>query len=158
ESAELAFRRGEGRFELRHGDGAFETKSERWECAACGATTLRPEPALFSFNSPLGVCPVCRGFGNVLTFSRELIVPDHSLTLREGAIRPWAGSWKKLFWPRMEKLSKERGIPLDLPWRKLSAAHRRLLIEGGEGFRGAIPFLERLSRKRYEVGNRFVVK
>jgi len=158
ESCEQAFRRGEGRLGIRHGDGALETRSERWECAGCGTPAMRPEPALFSFNSPLGVCPGCRGFGNVLTFSRERIIPDPSRTLREGAIRPWAGSWKQVFWPRLEKFAREQGISLDLPWRKLSPAHRKLLIEGGAGFRGAIPFLERLARKRYDVGNRFVVK
>ncbi len=158
EAAEAAFRRGEGRLELRHGEGPFEPRSERWECSACGGAAVRPEPNLFSFNSPIGVCPACRGFGNVLTFQRSLIVPDPSLTLREGAIRPWAGSWKKLFWPRVEKLAAERGIALDMPWRRLPAAQRELLMDGGPGFRGAIPFLERLAQKSYSVGNRFVVK
>jgi excinuclease ABC subunit A len=158
EACEQAFRRGEGRLELKLGDREREKRSERWECASCGEPAMRPEPALFSFNSPLGVCPACRGFGNILTFSPELVVPDPSLTLRQGAIRPWAGSWRRLFWPRLEKLSQERGIPLGVPWNRLSADHRRLLMEGGEGFRGAIPFLERLQKKSYDVGNRFIVK
>ena len=158
ESCEQAFRRGEGRLLLGLGSEAPERRSERWECSHCQTPALRPEPALFSFNSPLGVCPTCRGFGNVLTFDPELIVPDASRTLREDAIRPWAGSWRRLFWPRLERLAKEQGIPLDVPWRRLSAAHRRLLLEGGAGFRGAIPFLERLREKSYDVGNRFLIK
>jgi excinuclease ABC subunit A len=158
ESAELAFRRGEGRLRLKLGDRPLETRSERWECSNCGAEAIRPEPALFSFNSPLGVCPVCRGFGNVLTFTPERIVPNPSRTLREGAIDPWARSWRRIFWPRLEKCAKENGIPLDVPWKKLSSAHRRFLLEGGEGFRGAIPFLQRLQSKSYKVGNRFIVK
>src|SRR5207249_917917 len=84
------------------------------------------------------------GFGNILKFSPELIVPDPGRTLREGAMRPWAGSWRKVFWPRLEKLARERSIPLDVPWSRLAAAHRRLLMEGGEGFRGAMRFLERV--------------
>ena len=158
DSCEQAFRRGEGRLALQRGDRPRETRSERWECSHCGAAAVRPEPALFSFNSPLGVCPTCRGFGNVLTFTLERIVPDPGKTLREGAIDPWARSWRKLFWPRLEKLAQEHGIPLDTPWKKLAAAHRRLLIEGGEGFRGAIPFLERLQQKSYKAGNRFIVR
>ncbi|HYM80934.1 MAG TPA: excinuclease ABC subunit UvrA, partial [Candidatus Limnocylindria bacterium] len=158
ESCELAFRRGEGRLRLRLGERPSEERSERWSCAACGEPAMRPEPALFSFNSPLGVCPTCRGFGNVLTFTPERIVPDPSRTLREGAIDPWARSWRKLFWPRLEKLARERGISLDTPWKKLPAAHRCLLLEGGEGFRGAIPFLQRLQAKSYKAGNRFIVK
>ena len=158
ESCEQAFRRGEGRLALQRGERVAEKRSERWECSNCGAAAMRPEPALFSFNSPLGVCPTCRGFGNVLTFTPDLIVPDPSLTLRQGAIDPWARSWRAIFWPRLEKLARERGVPLDAPWSRLSAAHRKLLLEGGEGFRGAIPFLERLQKKSYKAGNRFIVK
>jgi excinuclease ABC subunit A len=158
ESCELAFRRGEGRLELRRGEREPERRSERWECSACGEPALRPEPALFSFNSPLGVCPACRGFGNVLTFSPELIVPDAGKTLREGALDPWARSWRSIAWPRLEKLARERGVPLDAPWRAMSAAQRKLVLEGGEGFRGVIPFLQRLQAKSYKAGNRFVVR
>jgi len=158
ESCEAAFRRGEGRLLLARGEAAPVRRSERWECSNCGEPAARPEPALFSFNSPLGVCPECRGFGNVLVFTAERIVPDASKTLREGAIDPWARSWRRVAWPKLEKLSKEQGIPLDLPWRKLSAAHRKLLIEGGGGFRGVVPFLNRLKEKSYKAGNRFIVK
>jgi excinuclease ABC subunit A len=158
ESCELAFRRGEGRLLLVRGDREPEPRSERWECRSCGTPALKPEPALFSFNSPLGVCPECRGFGDVLVFDPDLVVPDPDLTLREGAIDPWAGSWRRVFAPRLEKLAGEEGFSLDVPWRKLSAAHRRLLLHGGPSFRGAIPFLERRKQKSYKAGNRFLVK
>jgi excinuclease ABC subunit A len=158
ESCEQAFRRGEGRLELRLGERPPERRSERWECSHCGAAALRPEPALFSFNSPLGVCPTCRGFGNVLTFSPGLIVPDLSKSLREGALKPWAGSWRRLAWPRIEKFARERGLPLDVPWSRLEPGQQRILLEGGDGFRGVIPFLERRKEKSYKAGNRFLVK
>jgi excinuclease ABC subunit A len=158
ESCEQAFRRGEGRLAFVRGDRAPETRSEHWECARCGTPALRPEPALFSFNSPLGVCPACRGFGNVLTFTADLIVPDPAKSLRDGALKPWAGSWRRLAWPRLEKFARAQGIPLDQPWRRLEAEHRRLLLEGGEGFRGVIPFLERRREKSYKIGNRFLIK
>ena len=158
ESCEQAFRRGEGRLELRLGERPPERRSERWECPHCGTAALRPEPALFSFNSPLGVCPTCRGFGNVLTFSPGLIVPDPSKSLREGALKPWAGSWRRLAWPRIEKLARERGVPLDEPWIRLEPGLQRLLLEGGDGFRGVIPFLERRKEKSYKAGNRFLIK
>jgi excinuclease ABC subunit A len=158
ESCEQAFRRGEGRLELRLGARDPEPRSERWECAHCGKPALRPEPALFSFNSPLGVCPTCRGFGNVLTFTADLIVPDPSKSVREGALKPWAGSWRRLAWPRLEKFARAAGIPLDKPWSRLDPEHRRLLLEGGEGFRGVIPFLERRKEKSYKIGNRFLIK
>ncbi|MFI5372001.1 MAG: excinuclease ABC subunit UvrA, partial [Candidatus Eisenbacteria bacterium] len=132
--------------------------SERWECSNCGTPAIRPEPALFSFNSPLGVCPTCRGFGDVLTFDPSLIVPDPDKTLRQGAIDPWARSWRSVAWPRIEKFARAEGIPLDKPWKQLSAAHRDALLGGAEGFRGVIPFLERLQKKSYKAGNRFIVK
>ena len=158
EACDQAFRRGEGRLALVLDDGEAMPRSERWECSACGTPAAAPEPALFSFNSPLGVCPACKGFGDVLTFSPERIVPDPEKTLREGAIAPWAGSWRTVAWPRLQKLADERGVPLDTPWRKLSAAHRTLLMEGDKQFRGALPFLARLQEKSYKAGNRFVVK
>ena len=158
DSCAQAFRRGQGRLEFVLGTNSPERRSERWECANCGTPSLRPEPALFSFNSPLGVCPDCKGFGNVLTFMPELIVPDKSKSLKQDAVRPWAGSWKRVFKPRLEKLAKEQGIPLDVPWSKLNPGHRDLVMEGGEGFRGAIPFLKRLQEKSYDVGNRFLIK
>jgi excinuclease ABC subunit A len=137
---------------------ALAPYNDRWECSHCGTPAMRPEPALFSFNSPLGVCPTCRGFGDVLTFAPELIVPDEGKSLEQGALAPWAGSWRSVAWPRLQKLSKEVGVSLRKPWRELSAAHRKLLIEGGKEFRGVIPFLERLQQKSYKAGNRFVVK
>ncbi|MFI5372453.1 MAG: excinuclease ABC subunit A, partial [Candidatus Eisenbacteria bacterium] len=158
DSCEQAFRRGEGRLELIVGDREPERRSERWECSNCGTPAMRPEPALFSFNSPLGVCPTCRGFGDVLTFDPSLIVPDPDKTLRQGAIDPWARSWRSVAWPRIEKFARAEGIPLDKPWKQLSAAHRDALLGGAEGFRGVIPFLERLQKKSYKAGNRFIVK
>ena len=158
ESAEQAFRRGDGVLLVAREGREPERRSERWACSNCGTPALRPEPALFSFNSPLGVCPRCRGFGDVLTFSRELIVPDPSLSLRAGALRPWAGSWRRVAWPRLEAFAKQEGFKLDTPWEKLPEPVREVLLEGGESFRGVIPFLERLQKKSYKAGNRFIVK
>ncbi|MBK7368770.1 MAG: hypothetical protein IPJ04_12930 [Candidatus Eisenbacteria bacterium] len=158
EACEQAFRRGEGRLELIVGGAEPARRSERWECSNCGEPAMQPEPGLFSFNSPLGVCPACKGFGDVLTFAPDLIVSDESKTLRDGAIEPWAKSWRTVTWPKLQKLSEERGVPLDKPWRELSEEHRQLLMHGDKKFRGAIPFLEKLQEKSYKAGNRFIVK
>ncbi len=124
DSVAQAFRRGEGRLELRRGDRKPDSRSERWECSNCGAAALRPEPALLSFNSPLGVCPTCRGFGNVLTFVPERIVPDPTRTLRQGAIDPWARSWRRIFWPRLEKLAREQNEATGDMGDRADRAHR----------------------------------
>ena len=158
EACEQAFRRGERSLALVVGARAPEARNEQWQCSSCGTPAMKPEPALFSFNSPLGVCPTCKGFGDVLTFAPELIVPDGTKSLREGAIAPWAGSWRSVAFPRVQKLATEKGIDVDEPWDSLKPEHRRLLIEGSKDFRGAIPFLERLQQKSYKAGNRFIVK
>ena len=158
EACEQAFRRGEGKLAIVREGHEPARYNERWECSNCGTPAMRPEPALFSFNSPLGVCPTCRGFGDVLTFAPELIVPDQGKSLKDGALAPWAGSWRSVAWPRLQKLAKDVGVSLDKPWRELSAAHRKLLLEGGKEFRGVLPFLARLQQKSYKAGNRFVVK
>ncbi len=158
EACEQAFRRGEGRLQLVVGDAPPATRSERWECGHCGTTAMRPEPGLFSFNSPLGVCPTCKGFGDVLTFAPELIVPDGTKSLREGAIGPWAGSWRAITFPKVVKLAEQRGFDVDEPWDALPEADRHVLIHGDKAFRGAIPFLEKLQEKSYKAGNRFIVK
>jgi len=157
EAARLAFSRGEGRLVLARG-GQLEPRSERTVCPRDGRAFPALAPTLFSFNSPYGVCPECRGFGDVLRFDVARIVPDPERTLAGGAIDPWAGSWRRHFAGRLRELSKRTGIPLDVPWRKLSRAQQEIVLHGTEGFRGAIPFLERLQRKSYRAGNRFLIK
>ena len=159
EALESAFVRGEGRLLLQVGaDAAPRAKSERWECPTDGLTFLAPRPNLFSFNSPLGVCPTCRGFGDVLEFDPELVVPDTRRTIAEGALDPWAGSWRAHFADRLRELERRHGVPLDVPWRKLTKAQQELVLEGGDGFKGVMPFLHRLKEKSYKAGNRFIVR
>jgi excinuclease ABC subunit A len=159
EAIEAAFIRGEGRLLLQVGsDSAPRARSERWECPTDGLTFLAPRPNLFSFNSPLGVCPTCRGFGDVLEFDPGLVIPDPRRTLAEGAIDPWAGSWRAHFADRLKELERRHGIPLDVPWKKLSKVQQELVLEGGAGFKGVMPFLARLKEKSYKAGNRFIVR
>ena len=159
EALEAAFARGEGRLELQLGeDEPPRPRSERRECPVDHLTLPEPQPNLFSFNSPLGVCPSCRGFGDVLEFDPALVVPDPRKTLAEGAIDPWAGSWRAHFAKKFAELSKRHGVPLDVPFRKLTDAQRSLVMDGGPGFKGVMPFLERLKEKAYKAANRFIVK
>ncbi len=159
EAAQAAFHRGDGRLLLGVGAGSsLRARSERRECAVDGLAFPEPQPHLFSFNSPLGVCPACKGFGDVLTFALDLVVPDPRRTLREGAIDPWAGSWRAHFADKLEDLARRHGVGLDVPWGNLSETQRTLVLEGGPGFKGVMPFLRRLQEKSYKAGNRFVVK
>ena len=99
-------------------------------CADCDIAYSDPTPSLFSFNSPVGACDTCRGFGRVIGIDFGLIVPDESKTLREGAIRPWQTPSFGECQDDIEKYAKKRGVPLDVPFGKLGAVAKKWVLEG----------------------------
>ncbi len=99
-------------------------------CPDCDIHYQDPTPSLFSFNSPLGACTTCRGFGRVIGIDYGLIVPDVGKSLRAGAVRPWQSPSFHECQDDLEKYAKKRGVPLDTPWRELSDAHRRWVLDG----------------------------
>ncbi len=99
-------------------------------CADCDIHYSEPAPSLFSFNSPVGACDACRGFGRVIGIDFGLIVPDESKTLRAGAVRPWQTPSFHDCQDDIVKYAKKRGIPLDTPWRDLTARQRGWVLEG----------------------------
>ncbi|HSQ60604.1 MAG TPA: excinuclease ABC subunit UvrA, partial [Acidobacteriota bacterium] len=158
EALEHAWREGEGRVTVERASGERATYADGRVCESCGRSFPEPRPQLFSFNSPYGACPECRGFGNVLTFTLERIVPDPGKTLLQGALDPWANSWRAHFMPKVRAVAEKHGIPLDRAWRSLKKEHQEILLNGERGFRGVLPFLNRLKEKAYKPGNRFLVK
>ena len=99
-------------------------------CAECDIHYAEPTPSLFSFNSPVGACEVCRGFGRVIGIDFGLIVPDEAKTLREGAVRPWQTASFKECQDDLIKYANKRGIPLDTAFRDLTAKQRKWVLEG----------------------------
>ncbi|MEI6721125.1 MAG: excinuclease ABC subunit UvrA, partial [Betaproteobacteria bacterium] len=99
-------------------------------CPDCDFHYSEPVPSLFSFNSPLGACDTCRGFGRVIGIDFGLIVPDETKSLRDGAIRPWQTPSFKECQTDIEKYARKRGIPLDTPWREMKDEHRHWVLEG----------------------------
>ena len=99
-------------------------------CPDCNIRYRDPAPSLFSFNSPLGACETCRGFGRVIGIDNGLIVPDAAKTLRAGAIKPWQSASFRECQDELVKYAKKRGVPLEVPWRDLDEAHRRWVMEG----------------------------
>jgi len=158
EGLELAWREGSGSVEVSRASGDHLSFHDGRTCPSCGRIFPEPRPQLFSFNSPYGACPECRGFGNILTFTLERIVPDPGKTVLEGAIDPWANSWRGHFLPKIKAVAAAHGIPLDVPFRDLSDEHQQILLHGTKGFRGVFPFLERLREKAYKSSARFLVK
>src|SRR5579862_6880180 len=127
--------------------------NERFECKKCGATYQEPEPRLFSFNSPYGACPRCQGFGNTIDFDLDRVVPDKSKSLADGAIEPWTKPRYRQLAMDMRSYARDKGIPLDAPFRQLSAAQRDAIIEGDRkaDFPGVKGFFGWLERKKYKL-------
>ncbi len=99
-------------------------------CPDCDIHYREPSQSTFSFNSPLGACDTCRGFGRVIGVDYGLVIPDESKTLGGGAVKPWQTASFKECQDDMVKYAKKRGIPLDKPWRSLSEAQKRWVIDG----------------------------
>src|SRR5882724_6958800 len=137
ESLEAALRVGRGRVNLHVVDDSDPPRSlETWRysselhCAHCDLAYQEPNPSLFSFNSPVGACETCRGFGRTIGIDYGLVIPDESKSLRGGALKPWQTKAYAECQEDLEKFAKKRGIPLDTPWRELGAERRKWVIEG----------------------------
>ncbi|MGH9373141.1 MAG: excinuclease ABC subunit UvrA [Vicinamibacterales bacterium] len=116
-------------------DGGDRLFSRRLACTYCGVSMPEMTPRAFSFNSPHGACSDCQGLGAVYDFDPVRLVPDESLSLKEGAIAPWAKGDRKLVREALETLSRTFDIDLDLPFRRLSKKIRDLLFFGATGAR-----------------------
>ena len=104
--------------------------SMRFECKNDGTRYDEPEPRLFSFNNPYGACPKCQGFGNTIDFDLNLVIPNKSLTLADGAIEPWTKPKYKPLATEMRRYARAAGIPLDVPWQDLTPEQQRLHHQG----------------------------
>jgi excinuclease ABC subunit A len=138
EALEAALKIGQGRVNVHvsaDADAAAPTGtvwrfSADLHCADCDIHYQEPTPSLFSFNSPVGACDTCRGFGRVIGVDYGLIVPDESKTLAQGAVKPWQTPSFHECQDDLEKYAKKRGIPLDTPWRRLTPEQRRWVLDG----------------------------
>jgi excinuclease ABC subunit A len=154
------------------------TYSEHLACHECNLSFEELEPRSFSFNSPFGACPECSGIGTKLEVDNDLIIPDDSISINEGAIAPWSGGQSSDYFLRLlEALAKDVSFSLDTPWKKISVKARDAIINGYEyeikmkykgrygtknyttGFEGVVPFIHRrhsetdsdYSRDKYEA-------
>jgi excinuclease ABC subunit A len=126
--------------------------SERFECRTCGLTYEDPQPRLFSFNNPFGACQTCHGFGNIIELDMDLVVPDQTKSVVQGAIEPWTKPHYRSHLAELKRAAKTRGVRLDVGWRDLTDADRQFIIEGdGEDYEGVRGFFRWLERKKYKV-------
>ena len=135
EAALAAFRLGGARLRLLDDQGhELSRYSEALESPVDGRKFRPASPALFSFNSPVGACPECRGFGRVIGLDWNKIIPNPALTLAEGAIAPFQGNVYGESQKDLVRACRKAAIPLDVPWKKLSAAHRKFVENGEPGY------------------------
>jgi len=125
--------------------------TERFECPNDGTPAPSPTPQLFSFNSPRGACPACNGFGANLEYDEALVVPHPEYTLRQGALDPWTKPRYDNKRRALAEFARREKIPMDTPWRDLSAKARHALLHARvKGYKGMMPFLKDLEEKRYK--------
>ena len=183
DSIETALKLGNGLVLLDFVDAKGPEKehiySEHLACHDCNLSFEELEPRSFSFNSPFGACAECSGIGTKLEVDEDLIIPDDSISINEGAIAPWSGGQSSEYFLRLlEALATELKFSLDNPWKKLSAKAKDAIINGFEyevhvkyknrygrvrnystGFEGVVPFIHRrhgetdsdYSRDKYEA-------
>jgi excinuclease ABC subunit A len=149
DSLETALRLGHGSVLLVPVDGGEERlMSQDFSCAYDGTSVPEPEPRNFSFNTPHGACPTCTGLGTRLVADADLVAPDASLSLADGAIAPWSKS--NFFYPELlDAVAKHFKIDMRKPWGKLSAEHRKVLLEGTGGNKIRFTYTNQYRHKRW---------
>ncbi len=122
--------------------------SERFACPVHGPSLVELEPRIFSFNSPHGACPRCTGLGSQMEIDPELVVPDPTLSIGEGAIGPWAQSASDYYDQLTQAIAERYDVDLETPWERLSAAQREFFLRGTNGERVQVTYRNRFGRRR----------
>ena len=138
DSLETALKLAEGVAEVEliakdEADNEVLTFSQHLACPKCGDSFDEPAPRNFSFNSPFGACPHCDGLGTKYEVDADLVIPDMSMSLNEGAIAPWRSAHTGYFTRMLEAVAEEEGLDLDKPFNKLTAKQQKLVLHGREG-------------------------
>ena len=151
ESLEVALGEGGGRASIEvMGHGAVSVSRE-FRCPRCDVSLARPQPVLFSFNHPLGACPECKGFGNILRYDESLVVPDPTRSLAEGAVEPWSHPSGRWYQKQLLKAAKKRGVDTTRPYAELDQPDREWIYQGGDGLTGIQGFFEEVESYRYKL-------
>ncbi len=161
DSIEAAFNEGNGRAIIAYlkGDGSAEEDkfSEHFECATDGLPYEEPEPRLFSFNNPYGACPECQGFGRAMGIDPDLVVPDQSRSIRQGAIVCWNGPKFSEYLRELISVARQAEVELDIPYASLTEDEKKIVWNGYRSFGGVKGFFEELEKKTYKLHYRVML-
>jgi excinuclease ABC subunit A len=151
DSLETALAEGLGTARVDVVDGPVITVSREFRCPRCGLPVTPPRPLLFSFNHPLGACPECKGFGNILRYDEALVVPDQERSLADGAVQPWSQPSGRRFQKQLLKAARKRGLDTTRPYNRLSPEDRKWVYDGDDHFTGIQGFFEEVESYRYKL-------
>ncbi|HEV8640440.1 MAG TPA: excinuclease ABC subunit UvrA [Methylomirabilota bacterium] len=151
EAVETALREGSGRVEVDVVGRGLLAFAESLKCPGCALGLDRPQPLLFSFNHPLGACPECKGFGNVLKYDETLVVPDPTRSLADGAVEPWTYPSGRWYQRQLLKAARRHALDVSKPYAALSEKERRLVYDGDGSFPGIQGFFEEVESYRYKL-------
>ncbi len=151
EALEAALKAGNGRVSVNN-----RKFSSDLHCAECDIHYRDPVPSLFSFNSPIGACETCRGFGRTIGIDYDLVIPDDTKTLAGGAIKPWQTESNQECQDDIMEFAGRRGVPTNVPWRELTEAQQRWVIDGEGSWEdrkwyGVKRFFDWLEKKSYKM-------
>jgi excinuclease ABC subunit A len=148
DSVETALRLAEGLVEVAVVDGTTMTYSERFACPEDGISLPELAPRIFSFNSPHGACPRCTGLGTQREIDPELVVPDPTLSISQGALVPWTVINSNFYTQVINAIADRYEVDLDTPWADLPEEHRDLFMKGTGGDKLYVSYRNRMNRKR----------
>ena len=152
EALELAFQAGAGRLGVICGN-QIEWFSKDLQCSGCRKVFKKPTENLFSFNSPLGACPTCQGFGRVIETDWNLVIPDESKSIQSGAVDPWTKASTRWEQGQLLDFCKRRKIPVKTPWKTLKAEQKKWITSGKEGdeYVSIADYFKYLEKKTYKM-------
>jgi len=149
DSIETAVALADGLVEVELVDsGEIQTYSEKFACPVHGPSLVELEPRIFSFNSPHGACPRCTGLGSQMEIDPELVVPDPTLSIGEGAIAPWAASASEYYDQLIQAIAERYEVDLETPWDELTESAQDFFLHGTNGDRVQVSYRNRFGRRR----------
>ncbi len=151
EAAQSGFQMGNGKIEIIAEDGRKITFQQSFSCNRCGRTFSEPEPLLFSFNSPIGACPNCQGFGRIIGIDWQKVIPDQTKTLKQRPFPPWNTPAYEDLYEYLYDACRRYRIPTQKPFAELLPDQKDILLHGKGEFIGLKGFFDWMEGKRYKV-------
>ncbi len=151
EAIQSAFQWGKGKVDVSVEDGETVSFHRSFSCNRCGRSFSEPEPLLFSFNSPIGACSTCQGFGRVIGIDWEKVIPDPKKTLKEKPFAPWNTPAYEDLYEYLWVACRRHRIPMTKPFQELRPDQKEVLLNGKGEFIGLKGFFDWMEGKRYKV-------